>query len=144
MKRSAWVATIGVAWAGLAAAQIQFECPNTLQVEQKAAAPTALWESVDLDEDGRHRLVAAGLFDGPPLQRLGAMKPQGSEGQPRQGRFVQHFRWTEPPTAGVFLVCYYDRTSVVAHRRIEPGPRQCSLETVRGPHGLGPAVVRCQ
>lgn len=126
-----------------AIAQTQVECPPTLQVVQQGTGVEGAWSAMDLDEDGHHRLVAAGLFEGPPDQRR-SLRPRSSEGQPNKGRVVQYFRWSEPSKDGVYLVCHYDGTTIVAHRRIEPTPRQCRLESIRGPKEIEQAIASCE
>mgnify|MGYP000896338734 CR=1 FL=1 len=124
-------------------AQVVIECPGKLQVTQQGTGLQPPWVADDLSQDGSHRLVNAGVFEGAPTKRR-ALRPQDTEGQPNSKRYVQRFSWTTTPVEGVFLICHYEGTSVVSFRRIEPTPRHCDLETGRSKQGLAMAVITCR
>lgn len=119
------------------------QCPPELAVSEAGKDAPPGWASMDLDGDRLHRFTAAGLFEGEPARRM-ALRPQGSEGKPGSERYVQHFRWSQPAPDGIFLVCHYEGTNVVAYQRVHPAPRRCELETKLRPTGPVPAAVRCE
>lgn len=137
------VASLALA-AGHACGQASIECPPVLQVVQQGSVPAEAWATPNLRDGNRHRLLAAGLAEGRAELRH-FLRPQGSAGRPNQGRFTQHFKWLEPVAEGVYLVCHYEGTTVVAQRRIEPTPRECSLQTLSSAReGVGSAAVSCR
>jgi hypothetical protein len=135
-------ALVAVVLSGPALPQRSIACPPTIQVVQKGEGLEAPWSAEEFDEDGRHSLMAAVVFEGPPHERR-ALRPQAAKGRTTEGRLVQSFRWDVPPPEGVYLGCSYDGTTVIAQRRVEPTPHRCSLETFRGAKGFGPAVLTC-
>lgn len=120
-----------------------FRCPPELAVSEEGKGAPAGWAATDFDGDRLHRFTAAGLFEGEPARRM-ALRPQGSEGTVGGERYVQHFRWSQPAPDGIFLVCHYEGTNVIAYQRVHPAPRRCDLETKLRPTGPVPASVRCE
>lgn len=128
---------------GQVQAEVVLECPEVMHVSQRGLGLQAPWEAVDLAEEGRHRLTAAGLFEGVPTHRR-ALRPGETEGQARSKRHVQRFVWQAPSIDGIFLACHYEGTSVVSFRRIEPAPMRCDLETGRNQRGMATALIICR
>lgn len=121
----------------------QLECPGSLAVTQNAPKVAADWTAVDLQSGAANWLSAAGISEGPP-QELHVLKPDHIVGNPKVGRFVQHYRWSRPPPGRVHLVCYYHETTLVLYRALASDPRRCELEaSVSGLGGKAFAILRC-
>jgi hypothetical protein len=122
---------------------LQLECPGSLAVTQSASKVIPDWTVVDLEPGAAKWLRAAGISEGPP-QELHLLKPDQIVGNPKVGRFVQHYRWSRSPLGPVQLVCYYHETTLVLYRALESDPRRCELDaSVSGVGGKAFAVLRC-
>lgn len=122
---------------------MQLECPGSLAVTQSAPTVAPDWTVVDPAPGAAKGLRAAGVSEGPP-QELHVLKPDQIVGNPKVGRFIQHYRWSRSPLGRVHLVCHYHETNLVLYRALEADPRRCELEaSVSGVGGKVFATLRC-
>mgnify|MGYP006992415634 FL=1 len=110
---------------------------NTTSVPSLGCLLAPGWTAADLAVALRHRLLAAGVSEGPPYG-LHTIKPGRIGGHPAQGSVVQRFCWSGPPRGAVHLLCHCVGTTVVDFRLVASDPQRCALASVQGPRAWRP------
>ena len=108
-------------------------CPDTITTTQKLKAQTSDgWQEVGDpapfgkpgQSDNRHSFGGVSFFSSHPSE-LVQLVPDNTNSYGQGRRFVQ--RWTFTDTAGSYVACNYDRTTVTITRPIPPGYKRCEV-----------------
>lgn len=101
-------------------AQGEVLCPDSLEVQQQAAAPSAEW-AVSYTEPP-FKLIGITLFDGPPSQNR-KVKPFST----RNAGGELRISWRLPEShRNYHLLCGYERTSATLTAVLPPGVNGCN------------------
>lgn len=119
------------------------ECPQTIQVDQKASRVPAEWQAMATREDQSYRLTRASMFDGPPSNHR-ELKPTLASGEAKGTGRTLTFEFQGAYPDGVFVVCRYESTTVVTYKQVLPQPKKCAFTYRETARGLSPIRVSCQ
>jgi hypothetical protein len=102
------------------AARAEVICPDSLQVEQHAAAPSDEW-TVSYSEPPL-KLIGITIYDGPPSQNR-KVKPYST----RSVKGELRISWRLPETRRNYhLLCNYERTNAMLTAVLPPGVNGCN------------------
>jgi hypothetical protein len=112
-------------------------CPDSLEVQQQAIAPSDEWTS--MYSDPPLRLIGVTIYNGPPSQNR-KVKPSSTRSAQGELRIV----WRLPESPRNFhLVCTYERTSASLVTVLPPGVTVCtSIFDRRVSYGRGGHAVK--
>lgn len=126
------VAAMPLARAGDQAVHV-IACPDMITTTQKLKAPTSdgwqeVGDSAPFGKPGEwndgHSFGGVSFFSSHPSE-LVQLVPDNANSYGRGRRFVQ--RWTFTDTAGAYVACNYDRTTVTITRPIPSGYKRCEV-----------------
>ena len=134
MSRFAIGLVVGIFVICAATAEAQIECPSTISVEQKAAAPNE-W-SVDNSKQPAE-LAAVTIFDGPPEERASL---KYDDERTAKDEIIQ--TWLLPAsTRGYWIVCGYANTIAQLKRKLPDDVRSCEVVLEKGAAFAGGGAV---
>lgn len=118
-------------------ASLQFDCPPRIASHQQLLAPTAGWQGVSRDWEGKpsqtlhHRLVALALFDGEPGE-LAQLKPDNGDSDA-----IHYWSLRGDGVRPLYLVCHYQDSAITLQQPLPSGITYCRVnQTDWGPSGL--------
>lgn len=140
-----WFLPALTVFAAFAATDEPVSCPASIAVTQDAPADSEAWEHMNTRQGQPHRLRATSFYNGHP-KHLGELKPSQIDA-PAPGVYkplVHTYDFSERYADGVWLVCRYDLTSVIAFKRLLKVPASCEITYTRKPHPAPVLTMHCR
>lgn len=131
-----WCAILGcilLAASGISGAEVI--CPDVLNVDQNAAAPSEEWLVSYVDRPSR--LIGVTLYDGLPPDRKVRPTVRSSSGG------TLSIRWRLPPNRrSYYVMCSYEHTAARLYTALPPGVLLCEAAFDLNVHAVGGHPVK--